>query len=62
MLIVVVTGLIKSAHYFFVVPSGVLYWTTWLHDLSTQLTLVVVGLHLAAIFLVPRVTGRGSRR
>jgi len=53
-LIVVVTGLIKSARYFFVVPSDVLYWTTWLHDLSTWLTLIVVGLHLAAIFLVPR--------
>lgn len=53
-LIVVVTGLIKAARYFFVVPSDVLYWTTWLHDLSTWLTLVVVGLHLAAIFLVPR--------
>lgn len=53
-LIVVVTGLIKAARYFFVVPSDVLYWTTWLHDLSTWLTLIVVGMHLAAIFLVPR--------
>jgi len=53
-LIVVVTGLIKAARYFFVVPGDVLYWTTWLHDLSLWLTLVVVGLHLAAIFLVPR--------
>jgi len=53
-LIVVGTGLIKAARYFFVVPSDVLYWTTWLHDLSTWLTLIVVGLHLAAIFLVPR--------
>jgi len=53
-LIVVVTGLIKAARYFFVVPGDVLYWTTWLHDLSVWLTLIVVGLHLAAIFLVPR--------
>lgn len=53
-LIVVVTGLIKAARYFFAVPTDVLYWTTWLHDLSTWLTLVVVGVHLAAIFLVPR--------
>lgn len=52
--IVVGTGLIKAARYFFVVPSDVLYWTTWLHDLSTWLTLIVIGLHLAAIFLVPR--------
>lgn len=69
-LIVVVTGLVKSARYFFVVPSDVIYWTTWLHDLSVWLTLVVVGLHLAAIFLVPRnwpgigamLTGRMSLR
>lgn len=53
-LIVVATGLLKSAHYFYAVPQGVLYWTTWLHDLAAWLTLVVVGLHLAAIFLVPR--------
>ena len=53
-LIVIVTGLIKAARYFFPVPSDVLYWTTWLHGLSTWLTLIVVGLHLAAIFLVPR--------
>lgn len=53
-LIVVVTGLIKSARYFFVIPGDVLYWTTWVHDLTTWLTLVVVGVHLAAIFLVPR--------
>lgn len=52
--IVIVTGLIKAAKYFFAVPADVLYWTTWLHDLATWLTLIVVGLHLAAIFLVPR--------
>lgn len=53
-LIVVGTGLVKSAHYFFLVPGDVLYWSTWLHDLAVWLTLIVVGLHLAAIFLVPR--------
>lgn len=53
-LIVISTGLLKAAHYFFVVPSDALYWATWLHDLATWLTLIVVGLHLAAIFLVPR--------
>jgi cytochrome b subunit of formate dehydrogenase len=52
--IVIVTGLIKAARYFFVVPGDVLYWTTWLHDLSTWLTLIVVGVHIIAIFLVPR--------
>jgi cytochrome b subunit of formate dehydrogenase len=52
--IVIVTGLIKTARYFFVVPGDVLYWTTWLHDLSTWLTLIVVGVHIVAIFLVPR--------
>lgn len=52
--VVVATGLLKSAHYFFTVPQPVLYWTTWLHDLAAWGTLVIVGLHLAAIFLVPR--------
>ena len=52
--IVIVTGLIKAAKYFFVIPGDVLYWTTWLHDLSTWLTLIVVGVHIVAIFLVPR--------
>lgn len=53
-LLVIATGLLKSAHYFFAVPQQLLYWTTWLHDLAAQLTIIVVGLHLAAIFLVPR--------
>ncbi|MBU6423066.1 MAG: cytochrome b/b6 domain-containing protein, partial [Chloroflexi bacterium] len=52
--IVVATGLVKAAHYFFAVPLDVLRWSTWLHDVSVWLTLIVVGLHLAAIFLVPR--------
>ncbi len=67
--IVVVTGTVKAAHYFFAISSDVLYWATWLHDLSTILTVLVVGAHFAAIFLVPRnwagiramVTGRMSR-
>jgi cytochrome b subunit of formate dehydrogenase len=53
-LLVVATGLLKSAHYFFAIPQEVMYWTTWLHDIAAQLTILVVGLHLAAIFLVPR--------
>ena len=53
-LIVVGTGLIKAARYFFNVPPEVLSWATWLHGLSIWLTLVVVGLHIAAIVLVPR--------
>jgi cytochrome b subunit of formate dehydrogenase len=52
--VVVATGLLKSAHYFFTVPQPLLYWTTWLHDLAAWGTLLIVGLHLAAIFLVPR--------
>ncbi len=68
--IVIGTGLIKAARYFFAVPLDVMYWTTWLHDVSVWLTLAVVGAHLAAIFLVPRnwpgirsmVTGRISLR
>lgn len=52
--VVVATGLLKSARYFFTVPQDVMYWTTWLHDAAAWGTLVVVGLHLAAIFLVPR--------
>ena len=52
--VVVGTGLLKSAHYFFTVPQEVLYWSTWLHDLAAWGTLIIVGLHLAAIFLVPR--------
>ena len=53
-LIVIVTGLVKSARYFFALPADLVYWTTWLHDLAAWLTLIVLGLHLAAIFLVPR--------
>ncbi len=53
-LVVIATGLLKSAHYFFTIPQPVMYWTTWLHDLAAWGTLVIVGLHLAAIFLVPR--------
>lgn len=68
-LIVVGTGLVKAARYFFLVPPGVYFWATWLHDLATYLTVIVVGAHLAAIFLVPRnwpgiramLTGRVSR-
>ncbi len=52
--VVIATGLLKSANYFFAVPQPVMYWTTWLHDLTAWGTLLVVGLHLAAIFLVPR--------
>ena len=52
--IVIATGLIKTARYFFTINTDVMYWTTWLHDLSVWLTLIVVGAHLAAIFLVPR--------
>ncbi len=53
-LVVVATGLLKSAHYFFTVPQPVLYWTTWLHDAAAWGTLVIVGVHMAAILLVPR--------
>jgi cytochrome b subunit of formate dehydrogenase len=68
--ILIVTGLIKAARYFFAVPPDVLYWSTWLHDLSTWLTLIVVGLHVVAIIFVPRnlpslramITGRMSLR
>lgn len=52
--VVVLTGLIKAGRYFFAVPVDVLAWATWLHDLSTWGALIVVGAHLAAIFLVPR--------
>jgi len=52
--IVVATGLIKSAHYFFEMPSDLIYWTSWVHDVTAQLTIAFVGLHLAAILLVPR--------
>ncbi|HZP94906.1 MAG TPA: cytochrome b/b6 domain-containing protein [Candidatus Limnocylindria bacterium] len=52
--IVVGTGLVKAARYFYAVPSDAYLWATWLHDLTAWLTLVVVGLHVAAIVLVPR--------
>ena len=52
--VVLFTGLIKSARYFFAVPVDVLAWATWLHGLTTWGALIVVGAHLAAIFLVPR--------
>ena len=53
-LAVIGTGLLKAGRYFFVVPPEVLSWATWLHGLSTWGVLVIVGAHLAAIFLVPR--------
>ncbi len=52
--VVIVTGLIKSVRYFFAVPADVLAWATTLHGWSTWGALIVVGAHLAAIFLVPR--------
>ena len=52
--IVIGTGLIKSARYFFGIPVDVVAWATWLHGWSTWLTVIVLGAHLAAIFLVPR--------
>lgn len=53
-LVVIFTGLIKAARYFFAVPVDVLAWATWLHGLTTWGAVIVVGAHLAAIFLVPR--------
>ncbi len=69
-LVVVATGLVKSARYFFSVPADVAATATTLHDWATIATVIVVGAHIAAIFLVPRnwpgiramVTGRMSRR
>jgi cytochrome b subunit of formate dehydrogenase len=52
--IVIGTGLIKAARYFFGIPVDVVAWATWLHGWSTWLTVIVVGAHIAAIFLVPR--------
>ena len=52
--IVIVTGVIKAAHYFFAIPQQVMYWMSWLHDFAAILTVIIVGAHLAAIFLVPR--------
>ena len=52
--VVIVTGLIKSVRYFFAVPVDVVAWATTLHGWSTWGALIVVGAHLAAIFLVPR--------
>ncbi len=52
--IVLLTGLIKAGRYFFAVPVEVVAWATWLHGLTTWGALIVVGAHLAAIFLVPR--------
>ena len=68
-LIVVATGLVKAARYFFAVSPDVVLWATRIHDWATPLTVVVVGAHLAAIFLVPRnwpgiramITGRMKR-
>lgn len=68
-LVVVITGLVKAARYFYGVPADVYLWATRIHDLTAWLTLVVVGLHLVAIVLVPRnwpgitamITGRMDR-
>ncbi|HET8569823.1 MAG TPA: cytochrome b/b6 domain-containing protein [Candidatus Limnocylindria bacterium] len=53
-LVVIGTGLIKAARYFFVIPENVTSWATWLHGLSTWGVLFVVGAHVAAILLVRR--------
>lgn len=53
-LIVVATGLAKAARYFFYVPPDLYRLATTVHDYAVWGTLVIVGLHIAAIVLVPR--------
>lgn len=51
---IVITGIIKTLHYLFSIPSGLLHWSTFLHDEATIFLIVFLGIHVSALVLVPR--------
>jgi hypothetical protein len=51
---VVLTGVIKTLRYLFSMPSGLLRWSTFLHDEATIFLIVFLGIHVGALVLVPR--------
>jgi thiosulfate reductase cytochrome b subunit len=52
--VVVLTGLVKTLNYVIAVPGGVRQPATFLHDGATIFLVVMLGVHVAALVLVPR--------
>jgi cytochrome b subunit of formate dehydrogenase len=52
--IVVITGIVKAAHYVWALPGGVLRGATFLHDGATIFLLILLAAHVASVVLVPR--------
>jgi thiosulfate reductase cytochrome b subunit len=50
----VITGLIKTLHYLIPMPGGLRQAVTFLHDGATIFLLIFLGIHVAALVLVPR--------
>jgi hypothetical protein len=52
--VIVVTGLIKSFRYLYPIPPPFVQQVTTLHDIFGYAAVAMLGIHLAAILLVPR--------
>jgi cytochrome b subunit of formate dehydrogenase len=52
--VVVLTGIVKVAHYVWALPGGVLQTATFLHDGATIFLIVLLAAHVASVVLVPR--------
>lgn len=52
--VIVVTGLIKSFRYLYPIPPTFIAQVSFVHDVFAYASVVMLGLHLAAILLVPR--------
>ncbi len=52
--VIVITGIVKSFRYLYPIPPEFIATMTFLHDLSALAAIVMLGLHLAAVCLIPR--------
>jgi cytochrome b subunit of formate dehydrogenase len=52
--VVVITGVVKTLNYLVSMPGGLLHWSSYLHDGATIFLIVFLGIHVAALVLVPR--------
>ncbi len=52
--VIVITGLIKSLRYLYPIPPDFVQQVTTLHDIFGYAAVAMLGIHLAAILLVPR--------
>ena len=52
--VVVITGLIKSLHYVYGMPSWLRQWSSFLHDGAVYFFIAMLIVHVAALTLVPR--------